>query len=134
MSDPSRGTKFAFTKLVVGDLTKAAAFYRAVCGYGEGQLVKADLNGRALQELVFRGSEGGVEFVLYAFLEGPPPPSPGEVITAFHTSDLEAFQARLLTAGGAVLRPIKTIEFGGNRMRIGFFTDLEGYHLEVIER
>ena len=45
MTDNSSGAAFAFTKLVVRDLAKADAFYRAVCGYGEGEWVKATTRG-----------------------------------------------------------------------------------------
>ena len=127
------GAKFAFTKLVVHDLHKAAAFYRAVCEYGEGQIVKAAIAGRPVEEIIFRAPERGIELVLLTFLEEPPP-SPNGVITAFDTPDLNAFQERLLNAGGTVVEPIKRIEFGANRMQIGFFADPEGFLLEVMER
>ena len=133
MADPSSGGKFAFTKLVVRDLAKADAFYRAVCGYREGQWVTATVLGRPAQEVIYRKPEGGVEMVLLVYLDGPPSVA-GDVTTAFDTPDIDAFQARLLAAGGAVAEAIKDLEFNGNRMRIAFFTDPEGYLLEVMQR
>ena len=56
------------------------------------------------------------------------------MIIVFDTPDLDAFQARVLAAGGSVVEAIKVLEFGGNRMRMGIFADIEGYLLEVLER
>lgn len=35
---------------------------------------------------------------------------------------------------GTVVEPVTWIEFGANRMRLGFFADPEGFVLEVMER
>lgn len=123
----------AFAKLVVQDLDAMATFYRAVCGYGDGQRIEDAIAGRPIVEIVFGKPEGGAELVLLTFSEGPPP-SPSGVIIVFDTPDLDAFQARVLAAGGSVVEAIKVLEFGGNRMRMGIFADIEGYLLEVLER
>lgn len=133
MPDTSGGAKFAFTKLVVRDLDKAAAFYRSVCGYDEGYRVQDALFGRPIEEVIFRRPEGRTELVLLAYLQGPLT-SAGDAMTAFDTPDLDAFQSRVLAAGGTVAEPIRVVEFGSTRMRIGFFRDVDGYLLEVIER
>lgn len=128
------GAKFAFTKLVVKDLEKSAAFYRAVCEYGEGQRLEAeDYAGRPIAEVIFRKPEGGMEFAILTYLDGKSCSS-GDVITAFDTADIDAFETRLLAAGGAVLGPIKALDFNGNSIRIAFYTDIDGYVLEVMER
>ena len=123
----------AFAKLVVKDLDAMADFYRAVCGYGDGQRLEDAIAGRPIVEIVFAKPEGGAELVLLTFTDGPLP-SPSGVMIAFDTPDLDAFQARVLAAGGSVVEEIKPLEFGGNRMRIGFYADIEGYLLEVLER
>ena len=123
----------AFAKLVVKDLDAMADFYRAVCGYGDGQRIEDAIAGRPIVEIVFAKPEGGAELVLLTFTEGPPP-SPSGVIIAYDTDNIDAFQARVLAAGGSVVDPIKALEFGGKRMRIGIFADIEGYLLEVLER
>ncbi len=123
----------AFPKLVVRDLEAMAGFYRAVCGYGEGQRIEDAIAGRPIAEIVFSQPHGGAELVLLTFTGGPPP-SPSGVMIAFDTPDLDAFQARVLGAGGSVVEAIKALEFGGNRMRMGIFADIEGYVLEVLER
>lgn len=129
----ARVSEFAFTKLVVKDLQAMAAFYRTVCGYGEGQFVEAAIGARPVEEIIFSKPQGRAELVLLKYLEGPQS-SPSGVITAFNTPDLDAFQMRVLAAGGAVIDPIKPLEFGTSRMRIAFFADIEGFLLEVLER
>lgn len=128
-----RMSEFAFAKLVVKDLDAVADFYRAVCGFGEGQRLADAIAGRPIVEIVFAKPEGGAELVLLKYDDGPDP-SPSGVMIAFNTPDLDAFQARVLAAGGSVVEPIKPLEFGGNHIRIAFFADIEGYLLEVLER
>jgi predicted enzyme related to lactoylglutathione lyase len=127
------GGRFAFTKLVVRDLASADAFYRAVCGYGDGQCATGMTAGRPIEEMIYRKPEGGLELVLLSYLDGPESATSG-VIVAFDTSDLDAFQERVLAAGGAVIEAIRDLEFNANRMRIGFFSDPDGHLLEVMQR
>jgi lactoylglutathione lyase len=124
---------FAFSKLVVQDLERQAAFYRVVCGYGEGDVLRGDIAGQPVEEIILRKPDGGLDLVLLTYLRGPAPPS-GSEITAFDTDDLDGFQARLLGARGTVVEPIKWVTVGVNTMRIGFFADPEGHLLEVMER
>lgn len=128
-----RMSEVAFVKLVVRDLDAMAAFYRAVCGYGDGQRIEDAIAGKPVVEIVFGKPEGGAELVLLTYINEPAP-SPSGVMIAFNTRDLDAFQARVLAASGSVVEPIKPLEFGGNRMRMGIFADIEGYLLEVLER
>ena len=128
-----RMSEVAFAKLVVMDLDAMAAFYRAVCGYGEGQRIEDAIAGRPVAEIIFAKPEGGAELVLLTFIDGPPP-SPSGVIIAYDTPDLDAFQGRVLSAGGSVVEAIKALKYGGNHMRMGIFADIEGYLLEVLER
>ena len=69
----SLDTDFMFTKLLVDDLEKAAAFYAS-----------------------------GPLFVLAKFKDAPKPAN-DEVILGFAAKDLEAFAARVEAAGGRVL-------------------------------
>lgn len=123
----------AFPKLVVRDLEAVAAFYRAVCGYGEGQRIEDAIAGSPIAEIIFAKPEGGAELVLLTFIEGSPP-SPSGVMIVYDTDDLEAFQTRVLAAGGSVVEPIKALDFGAASMRMAIFADIEGYMLEVLER
>ena len=71
--------------------------------------------------------------VLLTYL-GEPPPIQGGEITGFDTDDLDAYQGRVLDAGGSIVHAIKSVDIGTNRMRIAFFADPEGHLLEVMER
>jgi predicted enzyme related to lactoylglutathione lyase len=121
--------RFAFLKLVVPDLQAAARFYREVFGYGEGQYVASTIAGRPMEEFIFPKPEGGTELILLAYTDGATP-SPSGVIAGFATPDLEAFQARILAAGGTVVQEIKPLGAGG---RFAFFADPAGWVMEVIE-
>jgi predicted enzyme related to lactoylglutathione lyase len=123
--------RFSFTKLVVPDLEAAAAFYRAVFGYGEGQVVRSTIAGRPMEEIIFPRTEGEAGLILLQYLEGPEP-SPSGVIAGYRTSDLDAFQARVLAAGGAVVQPIAPLA-SVPHMRFAFFADPAGYVIEVLE-
>ena len=125
--------RFAFPKLVVRDLHKQAQFYRSVIGYGEGQFLTGQIKGRAVEEFIFFGSDGAVELLVMAFVDGGPAPEPGAMISGFYTKDLEAFEARVLAAGGTVHQPIGPMTAPGMEARLAFYADPEGHLLEVIE-
>lgn len=95
-----RISEVAFVKLVVTDLEAMAGFYRAVCGYGEGQRLVATIADRPIEEIVFAKPGGGAELVLLVFTDGPAP-SPSGVMVAFDTQDLDAFERRVVDAGGS---------------------------------
>jgi len=59
---------FGFTKLLVVDLDKSAAFYRDVFGLQETARIESDIAGRALDEILFSPTgEGAATFVLLKF-------------------------------------------------------------------
>jgi lactoylglutathione lyase len=128
------GAEFAFTKIVVRDLAKQVAFYSAVCGYRQPDLLKGDIGGRPIEEIIFRTGEGALDLVLLTYVGELSPSNLGGGITAFYTDDVDACQARVLDAGGSIVEAVSLVEVGTNRMRIGFFADPEGHVLEVMER
>jgi predicted enzyme related to lactoylglutathione lyase len=124
---------FAFAKLVVRDLEREVAFYRTVCGYGEGDVLQGEIAGRPVEEVILRRPEGALDLVLLRYL-GETSSAGSSEITAFDTDDIEGWQARLVDAGGTVVDPIRWFTIGANTMRIGYFADPEGHLLEVMER
>jgi predicted enzyme related to lactoylglutathione lyase len=130
--DSSREVEFSFTKLVVRDLERATSFYASVCAYAVGNTYEASLDSRPVRETILMNPKGAPELVLFAYVEGPHPP-PGSVITVFDTVDLDAFQARVLEAGGTVVEPIGTLSVEP-LMRFAVFADPEGVLLEALER
>ena len=123
--------QFAFTKLVVADLDKSAAFYRDVFGLTESGRIESDIAGRAIEEIMFAPtSTGGATFVLLRYVDSDTPAA-GELILGFLTSDIDALMTKAVDAGGAVLRDAQLHADLG--VRVGFVTDLEGHVVEVVQ-
>ena len=123
---------FGFTKLVVADLDKSAAFYRDVFGLKESARIESDIAGRAIEEIMFTPTvSGGATFVLLRYLDAAVP-SAGELILGFLTSDIDALMSGAVDAGGAVLREAQIHADLG--VKVGFVTDLEGHVIEVVQR
>jgi predicted enzyme related to lactoylglutathione lyase len=76
--------------------------------------------------MILRTPEGELDLVLLTYL-GERAPIQGGEITAFDTDDLDAYQARVLDAGGSIMHAIDSVEVGTSRMRIAFFADPEGH-------
>jgi catechol 2,3-dioxygenase-like lactoylglutathione lyase family enzyme len=122
---------FSFTKLVVGDLEKCADFYKDVCGLTELARVTAEIEGRAIHEIMFHPTaDGASTFVLLTFPDAPKPAG-GEVILGFVTPDIEAFVKRTIAAGGRLTQPIASQPQHG--VKVAFVRDIEGHLIEVVE-
>jgi predicted enzyme related to lactoylglutathione lyase len=123
---------FGFSKLVVADLERSAAFYQSVCGLVEAGRYDAEIAGRPIREIMYRPtSPGGAMLVLLAYLDTARPAG-GEAILGFQTPDLEAFVKRAREAGGSVLQEARTID--DLAVRVAFVRDPEGHLLEVVQR
>jgi catechol 2,3-dioxygenase-like lactoylglutathione lyase family enzyme len=124
--------KFNFSKLVVRDLDRCAAFYRDVCGLREIARVDADIAGRPIREIMFHPtSEGGANFVLLTFLKEAPPAA-GEMIVGMETADLAAFIERAEKAGGRVEQAPRVFE--AYHVKVAFVRDVEGHLIEVVQQ
>ena len=122
---------FSFTKLLVDDLEKTAAFYASVCGLVEQQRVEATIDGRPIREITFLPTyPGGGSLTLLNFVAAPKPHN-DELILGFTTSDLEAFVERVKAAGGRVADPIRAMP--EHRLRVAFVQDVEGHLIEVVQ-
>jgi lactoylglutathione lyase len=122
-------TDFMFTKLLVTDLERAAAFYTSVCGVIEMHRVEAEITGRKVSEIVYMPTyKGGPMFILAKF-PGAPKPANDEVILGFGTKDLEALLSRAEAAGGRVLE--KSAADHPSGFRHAFVADPEGNLLQI---
>ena len=122
---------FGFTKLVVADLERSLAFYRAVAGLEESARVDAEIAGRKISEILLHPTTpGGANLVLLKFLDRPAPAA-DEAILGFITADLDAFVARARAAGGSVYEAIKSMPEHG--VRVAFVKDVEGHLIEVVQ-
>ena len=123
--------QFSFSKLLVDDLERTAAFYESVCGLVEHQRVEATIDGIPIREITFLPtSPGGGSLTLLKFLAAPSPHR-DEMILGFTTSDIEAFVERVTSAGGRVTDPIRTLP--AHRLRVAFVKDVEGHRIEVVQ-
>jgi predicted enzyme related to lactoylglutathione lyase len=135
--DPSGTTlsHFGFCKLVVDDLDRAAAFYRAVFGLVDWQRLAHEnsaTTGGPIDEITFHATDmGGPSLTLIKFVDRGPPPV-GETVLGFHTTDLEALVERARVAGGVLARPIRDLPEHG--LKVGFVADPEGHLIEIFSR
>jgi len=123
---------FGFTKLLVVDLDKSAAFYRDVFGLQETARIESDIAGRALDEILFSPTgDGAATFVLLKFRDATVASS-SEVILGFVTTNVEALTARALAAGGTVMR--EALDYPELHVKVAFVTDVEGHVIEVVQQ
>jgi predicted enzyme related to lactoylglutathione lyase len=126
-------SNYGFTKIVVGDLERTAAFYAAVFDYREFQRVQSDVAGEPIEEIIMvrgAGMEGEVSLVVWKWpLRRAPRDS--DVILGFVTSDVDAVVARAPAAGGKVIQPPRDQPEHG--VRVGFIADVDGRLIEVVQ-
>jgi predicted enzyme related to lactoylglutathione lyase len=124
---------FGFTKLIVHDLEKTAAFYREVYGLHAVKRVRGEsIGGEEIDEIMLSADPNAAwgSLVLLRYLARGPSPN-GEVILGFTTDDLPALLERVVAAGGGVTAPVK--EMPELAIRVAFATDPEGHLAELVE-
>jgi catechol 2,3-dioxygenase-like lactoylglutathione lyase family enzyme len=124
---------FNFTKLIVADLDRSAAFYRDVCGLKEVNRISATGDdGRSLTEIILGGDAGGPATLILITYHGEPVSPKGDSVLGFFTTDIDAFLDRLVKAGGTVTSPVKALADAG--LKYAMTTDNEGHILEALQR
>ncbi len=128
---PAPASHFGFTKLIVGDLDKSAAFYEAACQLVRQTRIDTESAGRKLSEILYQPTApGGATFVLIHYYDSPKPTT-GELVLGFNTGDIDAFVARAAAAGGTIERaPYAIAEM---KIRVAFVRDVEGHVIEVVQ-
>ena len=124
---------FGFTKLVVHDLDKLAAFYCEVYGLHAVQRVRGHrIGGEEIDEIMLSADPDAAfgSLVLLRYPGRGPSPA-GELILGFTTDDLPALLDRVRAAGGGVHAPIK--EIPELKLRVAFATDPEGHLAELVQ-
>ena len=124
---------FSFTKLVVHDVEKMAAFYTAVYGlHAVNRLRGASIADETIDEIMLSPDPQAAygSLVLLKYLGRAPSPN-GELILGFTTDDLPALLDRVRAAGGGIHAPIK--ELPELKLRVAFATDPEGHLAELVE-
>ena len=123
---------FVFTKLIVGDLDRSAAFYRDVAGLTEERRIEGAAGGRPMTEIILGGGPAGAATLILYTHHGEPAPIPGDSILGFSTDDIAGFIDRLRKAGGTVTQDITDLP--DHRLKFALATDSEGHIVEAIER
>jgi predicted enzyme related to lactoylglutathione lyase len=124
---------FGFTKLVVDDVEKMAAFYRDVYGLHAVNRVRGEsVGGEEIDEIMLSADPNAQwsSFVVLKYLGRAPSPS-GEVILGFTTDDLPALLERVTKAGGRIHAATKELPHLG--VRVAFATDPEGHLAELVQ-
>jgi len=128
---PSLST-FSFTKLVVADLEKMAAFYTHVFDLQQVARMSDAIVADRIEEIILGGADAApVALILLRYIDQPGP-SQGEVILGFTTRDLPALLDRVRAAGGGVHADIR--DFPDMKIRVAFATDPEGHLIELVEQ
>jgi predicted enzyme related to lactoylglutathione lyase len=125
--------RFGFTKLIVHDLEKLAAFYREVYGlHAVSRLRGESIGGEEIDEIMMAEDPKAAwgSLVLLKYLDRGPSPK-GELILGFTTDDLPALLDGVCAAGGSVQSPIKEMPELG--LRVAFATDPEGHLAELVQ-
>lgn len=121
---------FMFTKLIVHDIEKSDAFYKAVFGLVEMNRMEANIAGRAVVEIVYQPTyKGGPLFILASFPDDTQP-ARNESIIGFASGDFDACLQRIEKAGGTVLEDRSIPDMG----RHAFMKDPEGNLLQISQR
>lgn len=124
---------FAFTKLVVHDLEKLAAFYTAVYGLHAVARVGGERIGEEEIDEILLSPDPQAAFgslILLRYLGRSPSPH-GEVLLGFVSDDLPALLERVRAAGGRVAVPIRELPERG--LRVAFASDPEGHLAELVQ-
>ena len=120
-----------FTKVIVGDLERSAAYYEAVFGLRELYRFEGRIAGDPFQQVVL-GADGAMAgLILVRFVERDAPPN-GAVILGFMAPDLAALFELAVAAGGTVHAEIQDPKIPGVAL-VGFLADPDGHLAEVLQ-
>lgn len=126
--------RFSFTKIIVDEIDKPAAFYKTVFGMRELARIQDALTPeRLIEEIILTLADDMASeppLVLFKFL-GEPAPAASDVILGFIVPDVDATVERALNAGGKVVRAPKDQPEHG--VRVAFATDCDGRLLEIVQ-
>ena len=132
MPEPHAAT-YSFTKVVVHDLEKMAAFYQQVYGLRQITRIQAQIAGEPIDEIVLgTGADMAKSSIILLKYTQRQPPRNGEVIQGWATPDLAGLLDRIRAAGGRVVQDLEDRPELG--IKLAFATDPEGHLAELIQR
>ena len=117
-------------KLVVTDLDKSSAFYRAVFQVHQAMRLTSSMDHRPMEEILLERANGELlPLVLIKFLDGSSPTHSQAVIVNF-TDDIDGFLQRVERGGGRLSERRDDLE---HKARIAFWYDPEGNLGETVQ-
>jgi predicted enzyme related to lactoylglutathione lyase len=121
-----------FTKLIVGDLDRSAAYYEAVFGLGELYRFEGKIAGDPFRQVIL-GVDGEMAggLILVRFTEQDAPPN-GAVILGFMAPDLAALCEQAVAAGGRIHSEPRDPKIPGVAL-VAFVADPDGHLAEVLQ-
>lgn len=123
-----------FSKLIVDDEEKMAAYYAEVYGLNPAIRVDGDSvgTGEKFREVILTAGEdmSSGTLVMFKFVDRPAPRDQ-QVILGFVTPDLDALKERIVAAGGRLVGP--TREEVAHGVRVQFSEDPEGALSENVQ-
>ena len=129
--DTLKVTPLGFTKLIVEDLDKSAAFYEAVCGLVEEGRADEHIAGRPITEIYFKSDPPGTGTFTLTKFRDVVRPAVQAVILGFIADDIDAFVSRALNAGAEIFEAVQSQPAHG--VKVAFLYDPEGNIIEVVE-
>jgi predicted enzyme related to lactoylglutathione lyase len=129
----SNDTVYGFTKIVVDDLDRMAAFYQQVFGYRQLVRVHSAVAGEPIEEIILVQGESygeGLPLVVWKWIERPAPAA-SDAILGYQTGDVDALVSRVIAAGGTVVDPPHDMPEHG--VRVAFARDPDGRYLELVQ-
>jgi predicted enzyme related to lactoylglutathione lyase len=128
----TRSTSYSFTKLVVHDLEKMAAFYQQVYGLRQIARIQAEIAGEPIDEIILGvGSEMSHSSIILLRYTQRQPPQSGEVILGWSTTDLAALLDRIRAAGGRIVQDLEPRP--ELNIKLAFASDPEGHLAELVQ-
>jgi predicted enzyme related to lactoylglutathione lyase len=132
MTEP-QAASYSFTKVVVHDLEKMAAFYQQVFGLRQITRIQAQIAGEPIDEIILgTGSDMSKSAIILLKYTQRQPPRSGELIQGWATADLAALLDRIRAAGGRVVQELE--DRPELKIKLAFATDPEGHLAELIQR
>jgi catechol 2,3-dioxygenase-like lactoylglutathione lyase family enzyme len=125
--------QFSFTKIIVSDVDRVFPFYRDVLGLAEVARVRIGEGEHELDEIIMGAAGGGYRVPSLVIQRFPnrPLPAPGEATLGFIVPDVDRAVEAAEAAGGALVRPARTVADHG--VRVAFVTDNDGHLLELVQ-
>lgn len=119
--------KFAFIKLIVGDLAGEQRFYEQAFGFTE----RGRFETAAFDEVILGQDGVDVTLMLLCYTDGRPlPDARAHGPTGFATDDIEAAHAACVAAGATAKGPVLVVEGG---VKVALLDDPEGHEIELCQ-